>query len=85
MIKPSHRDFVVTQLNQTHIISRNMCLKNYITRLGALIWDLKQDGYEFTTYWEENIKPDGSKGKDFIYKVTKFPWEQPKDTTQKMF
>lgn len=69
----TQRDFVIIQLNQTGRISRNYCLQNFITRLSSIIFNLKKNGYEFSEKWVENIKPDGSKGKDFIYIVTKHP------------
>lgn len=80
MTKQSQKDFVISQLNQTNEISRNLCLKNYITRLGAIVFQLKEDGYEFKTVWRENLKPDGTKGKDFVYKVTRHPGQLSDDT-----
>ncbi len=65
----TQKDMVIHQLNTTNEISRNWCLANYITRLSGIIHTLKREGYEFETLWRENIKPNGTKGKDFIYKL----------------
>ena len=69
MNNKTQKKFVVERLNTTGEISRNECLKNYITRLGAIMHSLKKDGYSFTTITRKNTKPDGSKGKDFVYKL----------------
>jgi hypothetical protein len=34
-------------------ITRNKCLVNYVSRLGAIIAKLKDDGYEFETQYIE--------------------------------
>ena len=45
-------------------ISRNECIRNYITRLSAIIFDLKEEGWDF----------DPKKvGNDYVYKVIKSP------------
>lgn len=46
---------VLGQLKKFGKISRNDCLKNYISRLSAIIYDLKKEGYEFT---EKEINGD---------------------------
>jgi hypothetical protein len=53
-------DFIMDKLKQDGEISRNYCLRNYISRLGARINDLKKIGFEFET---ENR--DG----DYVYKL----------------
>ena len=50
---------VEEQIKLNGYISRNWCLRNYISRLSALIYDLKQEGYEFE---EERV------GGDYVYK-----------------
>ena len=60
--------FVLDELKNNGEISRNLCLRNYISRLGAIICDLNKKGYV--------IKGDYRKtenGKDFIYKLIKSP------------
>jgi hypothetical protein len=67
----TQKEFVLKVLLEQGEISRNFCLRNYISRLGAVIYSLKHDGYVFTTFVRENLKPDGRKGKDFVYKLVK--------------
>ena len=69
----SQKQFVIKQLLDKGKISRNFALKNYISRLGALIFDLKEEGWHFVTYTIDSPKPDGSKGKNFVYEVIKSP------------
>ena len=45
-------------------ISRNECLRNYISRLGAIINHLKKEGYLFTGEYKKTTN-----GKDYIYKM----------------
>jgi len=51
--------FVIDKLETDGMISRNHCIRNYITRLSAIILDLKKKGYVFTTYYSDN--------NDYIY------------------
>lgn len=74
-MKKSQKDFVIKQLLDKGKISRNFALQNYISRLGALIFDLKEEGWDFVTYTADTKKPDGTKGKNFIYEATKIPFK----------
>lgn len=67
----SQVEFIKTKLQENGEISRNECLKQYISRLGARINDLKQLGWQFETEVRRTIKPNGSHGKDFVYKLKK--------------
>jgi len=58
------RVFIENQLKNNNEISRNLCLENRITRLGAWIHRLRSRGWDFVTYW---------RGGDYVYKVTKTP------------
>jgi len=40
-------DFVIKKLDEVGVITRNECLRKYISRLGAIICNLKKDGYVF--------------------------------------
>ena len=60
-MKTSQKDIIVKQLKEYGEISRNWCLKNYISRLSAIIQLLEKDGWRF-----ESIRDNG----DYIYKVT---------------
>lgn len=57
-------DFVLKTLKKNGKISRNYCLKNSITRLGALIYKLKTQGYKIGAYRE--VKKGWGVG-DYIY------------------
>lgn len=64
----SQINWIVSQLKEKGEISRNTALKNYISRLGAYIWDLKKEGWKFKT---ETVKTPY--GKDYVYKVVSEP------------
>lgn len=54
---------IIYSLLERGYITRNECLRNYISRLGARIQDLEDDyGWEFTTF---------RKGGDYGYRVAK--------------
>ncbi len=59
-------------------ITRNKCLVNYVSRLSAIISKLKDAGYEFETDYIEVKTPFGY-GKDYRYKVTKYPTKEIED------
>jgi len=50
--------FVRTHLDKYGKISRNMCLANFISRLGAIMFKLKEQGYDVEGKYEKG---------DFIY------------------
>ena len=56
------RTFVIQQLDINKEISRNECLRTYISRLGAIVCQLKKEGWVF--------KPE-HRGGDFVYKLIK--------------
>jgi hypothetical protein len=60
---------VKTVLKQEKKITRNYCLKRFISRLSAIIFVLKEKGWEFSTrrvYLDPN-----KKSWDFVYDVIK--------------
>lgn len=66
---------IIAQLREKGSVSRNWALEGYISRLGAIICDLKNEGWEFTAgYVEKNG------GKDYVYIVTKDPERKPEQT-----
>ena len=70
-MKHTQRDWVIRQLRAYGEVSRNGALQNFISRLGAIINDLKKEGWEFGTHYREE------KGKkDFIYKLIDSPYEK---------
>lgn len=63
----SQLDFIKSHLEKYGYISRNICLRNYISRLGARIADLKKLGYDFDTKTVEG---------DYFYYLK--GWQQPR-------
>ena len=45
-------------------ITRNACLRNYISRLGAIMCKLKNEGWEYVGYESEG---------DYVYKLVSYP------------
>lgn len=58
----NQKQWAIDQLNKYGEVSRNGALQNRITRLGAIICDLNQNGWEIVGEW---VKHD--KGKDYVY------------------
>jgi len=52
-------------------VSRNHLLEQFITRGGARIQDLKDDGWEIEGHYEKTAR-----GKDFIYTLVKAPYRK---------
>ena len=61
--------FVKNRLKDTGRISRNFCLSLRISRLGAIIDNLKKQGFEFTAYYQ----PNEHGGRDYIYEQLNRP------------
>lgn len=72
MLNLTQKQWVENRLIDNGSITRNTCLKNYISRLGAIIAILKEDGYEFETQYVDVKTPFGT-GKDYQYKVVNYP------------
>ena len=70
MLNMTQKQWVEQRLIENGRVTRNECLRNYISRLGALIAMLKNDGWEFETGYVEVETPFG-KGKDYEYKAIK--------------
>ena len=77
MLGITQKKWVQNILVQDGKITRNKCLINYVSRLGAIIAILKEDGFEFETQYVEVKTPFGT-GKDYEYKVVKYPVELQK-------
>ena len=60
MKKHTQLNWIKKILQETGQISRNLCLQNYLSRLGARIVDLKKEGWIFETE---------RKNGDYIYKL----------------
>lgn len=72
-MKPTQFTFVKNTLEMYGEVTRNECLREFISRLGAIIHVLKKEGWVFTTETRDTVKHDGSKGKDFVYKLVSKP------------
>lgn len=70
----TQEEWVIDQLKTTGKISRNDCLKTYISRLGAIICHLKKIGYVFETNYVTTPF-----GQDFVYSVKGMPIEGEKN------
>lgn len=62
----NQKRFVLNQLITKGQVSRNTCLANFISRLGAIMCVLKEDGLKYEgSYVKEK------RGNDYVYKVKK--------------
>ena len=64
----TQKQWVISRLKETGSITRNEALRNYISRLAAIIHDLKDEGWEI-----ETRKVKTPNGVDFEYSVGKRP------------
>jgi hypothetical protein len=65
-------DFILKRLKEKGEITRNECLRNYISRLSARIYDLRQAGWDFEAFYRPVFDNKGNKiGRDYVYKVVK--------------
>lgn len=64
----NQRHFVICRLRENKRISRNECLRNFISRLSAIIQNLEKEGFRFNT---KNV--DG----DYVYELTHDPKDDP--------
>ena len=67
MGKQSQKEFVKSELSKNGFITRNKCLRNYISRLSAIIFVLREEGFQFKTNFVENKTAYGSTENDFVY------------------
>jgi hypothetical protein len=65
---PSQKQRVIDELNTNGVVSNFWAIKNYMLRLGAIILDLKKDGYIFRTGWGT-----GSEKKNYHYYLVSRP------------
>lgn len=71
MKNQTQRQRVEKRLLDVGQISRNECLRNYISRLGAIICDMTKDGWQFET---KNVNGD------YVYYLVKCPYQIIKRT-----
>jgi hypothetical protein len=60
----NQKQFIINELNINGKISRNYCLSQFISRLGAYVCDLQKEGWKF--------KPETLNG-DYVYTVIEKP------------
>lgn len=68
MKNKSQKNLIIEHIIKYGYVSRNYALRNYISRLSAIIYDLEHEGWEFET---ENKEENG--GKNFYYHAVKCP------------
>lgn len=68
MKNETQRKWVLEQLEEQGFITRNQCLRQYISRLGAIICDLRKEGYEFDCEYKKT-----DQGKDYVYTLISYP------------
>ncbi len=68
--KQTQRTLLEKQILKDGYISRNWAIKNYITRLSAHIFDMKDSGWELKTVWDRS--PYAS-DKDCYYFLDRVP------------
>jgi hypothetical protein len=70
MKNKSQKDRIIKKLCCDGEVSRNSALRNYISRLSAIIQSLEEDGWVFETERRGgNYKTEA----DYVYKVIKSP------------
>lgn len=68
--KITQLEWVKQKLEKDGYITRNECLRNYISRLGAIISVLKEQGYEFEVGYVKVETMFGT-SKDYKYTLKK--------------
>ena len=71
MLNQTQEKWVKERLIANGKITRNECLRAYISRLGAIICNLKKEGWDFETSYQKVETQYGWTGKDYIYKLKK--------------
>lgn len=64
MPSQTQEKMVIDQLKANGYVSRNWALQNYISRLGAIVYSLKKDGWNIVGEYKHY-----ENGKDFIYRL----------------
>lgn len=60
----TQKDRVLSQILKVGYVTRNQCLKNYITRLASIIAKLEKDGYKFEKGYMKT-----KYGNDYYYRL----------------
>ena len=73
MIKKTQKERVVDRINEEGYVDNFWAFHNYILRLGAIIHDLSQEGWEFKRAYGKELGYDREVWKNFYYIPTKRP------------
>lgn len=68
MEKKTQKERVIDRINEVGYVDNFWAFHNYILRLGAIIYDLKEEGWEFKGEFGE-----GKDRKNYFYRVTHRP------------
>lgn len=58
---------VLKKLEKDGSVSNLWAVRNYILRLSAIIFKMKERGYTFRTYWKKDRK--GKITKEYVYEI----------------
>lgn len=73
MNKKSQKEKVIQKLFETREVDNFWAISNYILRLGAIIHELKKEGWEFHTGFGKKFGYDYKNNKNYYYIVKKYP------------
>jgi hypothetical protein len=77
MVAMTQSQWIREKLEREGRITRNEALSRFCSRLGSRIADLKAEGWEFVTDTIPTTRPDGKKGRDYVYIVKNRPAPKP--------
>ena len=69
-MQETQKEKVRQQLLTVGYVTRNWALSRFITRLGAIVYELKQEGLNIEGFYN-NDKLYGPNKRDYIYKIKK--------------
>ena len=71
MKNKSQTQWAIDQLLKNGEVTRNGALQNYISRLGAIIFDLQNEDWQINGEYRKE-----KNGKDFVYYLVKSPFKK---------
>ena len=73
MEKETQKKIVIEKLLRSGEVDNFWAISNYILRLGAIIYDLKKEGWEFRTGFGKKFGYDSKNNKNFYYILKRRP------------
>lgn len=70
-MKHTQKQWVIDQLQTYGEVTRNQALQHFISRLGAIVLVLKNEGYDLIAE---------QRGSDYVYKLATAPKKEPQAT-----